>query len=78
MTDMTDYVSNPKSEKWTSPEYAYTARIATVKNKRQAGRQNVRRWTAKFRSYEQAQEIVDYWNNNDDEYTYILTGGGTL
>lgn len=40
--------------------------------KSDAGQQNTAQSTMKFHSAEQAQMIINYWNENDSQHTYIL------
>ena len=69
---VTDYISNPKSDKWNSPDYPYDVSYVRVKNKISANSQNVFKGFMQCRSIEQATTIIEYWNRHDDSGTYIL------
>ena len=73
MSYITDYISNPKSDKFDSPDYPYDVRYAIVRNKVNANQKNVTRGFMQCRSIEQAESIIEYWNQNDDTNTYIIT-----
>lgn len=73
MSYVTDYISNPKSDKFNSPDYPYDVHYAIVRNKVNANQKNVTRGFMQCRSIEQAESIIEYWNRNDDTNTYIIT-----
>lgn len=73
MNYITDYVSNPKSDKFNLPDYPYDVHYVLVRRKVNANQKNVTRGFMQCRTIEQAESIIEYWNRNDDTNTYIIT-----
>ena len=64
----TDYISNPKSDKWGTFPYIFEA-VYRWKH-RESGETDTR--TIRTKSGQYAMDLIDYWNDQQDSWEYSL------